>query len=101
MLVPQRSENEAREKHHGPSLPRPSPRASESDTSALSRSGSVRDPTIPLRAGRPRNLAEHVREEHSTFTWLLEPMLERVRFEIRDRSLIPPRTYAAYRCIRR
>ena len=45
-------------------------------------------------------LAEHVREEHSTFTWLLEPMLERVGFEIRDRWLSPTRTYAAYTCVR-
>jgi hypothetical protein len=27
-------------------------------------------------------LEEHVRDEHSTFTWLLEPMLERCGFEI-------------------
>jgi ubiquinone/menaquinone biosynthesis C-methylase UbiE len=27
-------------------------------------------------------LEEHVRDEHSTFTWLLEPMLERAGFEI-------------------
>jgi ubiquinone/menaquinone biosynthesis C-methylase UbiE len=27
-------------------------------------------------------LEEHVREEHSTFTWLLEPMFERTGFEI-------------------
>jgi SAM-dependent methyltransferase len=46
-------------------------------------------------------LAEHVREEHSTFTWLLEPMLERAGFEIRDRSLSPMRTCAAYTCVRR
>ena len=29
---------------------------------------------------------EHVRDEHSTFTWLLEPMLERVGFVIEDRQ---------------
>lgn len=29
-------------------------------------------------------LAEHVRDEHSTFTWLLEPMIERAGFEIVD-----------------
>ena len=29
-------------------------------------------------------LAEHVRDEHSTFTWLLEPMIERAGFEISD-----------------
>jgi ubiquinone/menaquinone biosynthesis C-methylase UbiE len=27
-------------------------------------------------------LEEHVRDEHSTFTWLLEPMIERAGFEI-------------------
>lgn len=27
---------------------------------------------------------EHVRDEHSTFTWLLEPMIERCGFEIGD-----------------
>jgi SAM-dependent methyltransferase len=44
-------------------------------------------------------LEEHVREEYSTYTWLLEPMLERAGFEIReaDRSS----TYAAYVCVRR
>lgn len=46
-------------------------------------------------------LAEHVREEHSTLTWLLEPMLEHAGFEIRDRWLSPTRTYAAYTCVRR
>jgi SAM-dependent methyltransferase len=46
-------------------------------------------------------LAEHVREEHSTFTWLLEPMLERAGFEIRDRQIGPGRTFAAYTCRRR
>jgi hypothetical protein len=29
-------------------------------------------------------LEEHVRDEHSTFTWLLEPMLERAGFDIED-----------------
>src|SRR6266571_1235725 len=29
-------------------------------------------------------LEVHLRDEHSTFTWLLEPMLERAGFEIRD-----------------
>jgi SAM-dependent methyltransferase len=46
------------------------------------------------------DLAEHVRDEHSTFTWLLEPMLEQVGFEIRDRWLSPNRTYGAYTCVR-
>jgi SAM-dependent methyltransferase len=29
------------------------------------------------------DLEEHVRDEHSTFTWLLEPMIERAGFDIR------------------
>ncbi|WP_250444197.1 class I SAM-dependent methyltransferase [Actinotalea sp. C106] len=29
-------------------------------------------------------LEEHVRDEHSTFTWLLEPMIERAGFTIED-----------------
>jgi SAM-dependent methyltransferase len=46
-------------------------------------------------------LAEHMRVEHSTFTWLLEPMIEHAGFEIRDRLLSPNRIYASYTCIRR
>lgn len=29
-------------------------------------------------------LAEHIRDEHSTFTWLLEPMLQRAGFRIEE-----------------
>ena len=29
-------------------------------------------------------LEEHVRDENSTFTWLLEPMLKRARFQIEE-----------------
>jgi hypothetical protein len=29
-------------------------------------------------------LEEHVRDEHSTFTWLLEPMIRRAGFEIEE-----------------
>ena len=32
------------------------------------------------------DLEEHVRDEHSTFTWLLEPMMRQAGFEIRDAS---------------
>ena len=44
-------------------------------------------------------LETHVREEHSTFKWLLEPMIERAGFTIQDvqhRGSI----YAAYTCIK-
>ncbi len=57
-------------------------------------------PDDPRAGWTADELAEHVREERSTFTWLLEPMLERAGFEIRDRSLSTTRTYAAYTCIR-
>ena len=42
----------------------------------------------------------HVREEHSTFNWLLEPMLARAGFEIRDVRHSPTKTYSAYTCIK-
>jgi ubiquinone/menaquinone biosynthesis C-methylase UbiE len=45
-------------------------------------------------------LEEHVRDEHSTFTWLLEPMLERTGFEIRDAEYRAG-AYADYVCVNR
>jgi hypothetical protein len=39
--------------------------------------------------------------EHSTFTWLLEPMLARSGFEIKERHLSANGIYAAYVCTRR
>ena len=50
------------------------------------------DPTTGYVA---EDLAEHLRTEYSTFTWLLEPMLERVGFEILDRTP-PPTLYPCY-----
>jgi SAM-dependent methyltransferase len=57
-------------------------------------------PEDPARGWTAEELAEHVREEHSTFTWLLEPMLARVGFEIRDRQVSANGIYAAYTCVR-
>jgi SAM-dependent methyltransferase len=48
-----------------------------------------------------QELAEHVREEHSTFDWLLEPMLERAGFAIRERQLSESGAYATYACVLR
>jgi hypothetical protein len=45
-------------------------------------------------------LAKHVVLEHSTFTWLLEPMLEHAGFEIRERALNQNRVEATYTCVR-
>ncbi len=43
--------------------------------------------SVPVRATREgewtrADIEEHVRDEHSTFTWLLEPMIERSGFQI-------------------
>ena len=48
----------------------------------------------------PPELEKDVREEHITFSWLLEPMLERADFEIRDASHAASRTYSVYTCIK-
>jgi SAM-dependent methyltransferase len=41
-------------------------------------------------------LEEHVRDEHSTFTWLLAPMIERSGFEIEDAEFSPDGMFAKY-----
>lgn len=43
---------------------------------------------------------EHLREEYSTFNWLLEPMLERCGFAIRRAEHSANRIYAAYVCVK-
>ncbi len=46
-------------------------------------------------------LEEHLRLEHSTFTWLLEPMLDSAGFEILHTDYSASRVYAAYTCVKR
>ncbi len=58
-------------------------------------------PADPAEGWTAEELAEHVRGEHSTFTWLLEAMLDRVGFEVRERQVSPSGMYAGYVCIRR
>lgn len=58
-------------------------------------------PGDPLRGWTAAELAEHVRTEHSTFTWLLEPMLDRAGFDIRTSWTSPSGIYASYACVRR
>ena len=43
----------------------------------------VRRSAMKCRRAGP-DLEEHIRDEHSTFTWLLEPMMERSGFQIED-----------------
>jgi SAM-dependent methyltransferase len=45
-------------------------------------------------------LAEHVRDEHSTFTWLLEPMIERAGFDIVEAEY-DASVFARYVCRKR
>jgi ubiquinone/menaquinone biosynthesis C-methylase UbiE len=41
-------------------------------------------------------LEEHVRDEHSTFTWLLEPMLQRAGFTVEEAVHTPDGIFARY-----
>jgi hypothetical protein len=45
-------------------------------------------------------LEEHLRTEHSTFTWVLEPMLERCGFSIREAHYDGAGMFADYLCER-
>jgi len=43
---------------------------------------------------------EHLRDEHSTFNWLLEPMLERAGFDVKEADYGSRRIYAHYVCVK-
>ena len=55
--------------------------------------------TDPAAGYTAADYAEHIRTEHSTFRWLLEPMLTAAGFEIADISY-ERRLYAAYTCVK-
>jgi len=55
--------------------------------------------TDPAQGYTAADYAEHIRTEHSTFRWLLEPMLEAAGFEITDVTC-ERRLYAAYTCVK-
>ena len=57
-------------------------------------------PADPTDGWTRAELEEHVRGEHSTFSWLLEPMLERAGFAIADAWYAESRPYARYVCTR-
>ncbi len=57
-------------------------------------------PTDPTKGWTADELAEHVRTEYSTFTWLLEPMLRRAGFEIQEKAVSDNKIFASYTCIR-
>jgi ubiquinone/menaquinone biosynthesis C-methylase UbiE len=60
-------------------------------------SGATADPAAGWTADE---LAEHVRIEHSTYSWLFEPMLERTGFQIVEREY-RRNAYGAFTCRRR
>lgn len=59
--------------------------------------GAATDPSAGYTSA---DFAEHIRTEHSTYRWLLEPMLTATGFDIVDASY-RGRVYAAYTCRRR
>jgi SAM-dependent methyltransferase len=56
--------------------------------------------TDPAYGYTSEDFAEHLRTEHSTFRWLLEPMLAATGFTIVD-AAFRASIYAAYTCVRR
>jgi SAM-dependent methyltransferase len=57
--------------------------------------------TDPAHGWTADQLAEHMRTEFSTYTWLLEPMLDHAGFDIRERELSASEIYTRYVCLRR
>jgi SAM-dependent methyltransferase len=58
-------------------------------------------PTSPDEGWTRQELETHLREEHSTFNWVLEPMLERCGFDIVDVSHANSRIFSAYTAVKR
>lgn len=61
-------------------------------------SGAAKTPEAGWTRGE---LETHLREEHSTFTWLIESMLERAGFKIQERHGLDSKIYVAYTCVKR
>jgi len=55
--------------------------------------------TDPAAGYTAADYAEHIRTEHSTFRWLLEPMITAAGFAITEVSY-RGRLYAAYTCVK-
>jgi SAM-dependent methyltransferase len=56
---------------------------------------------IPADGWTQDELAAHVADEHSTFSWLLEEMLQRAGFELEDVQYDESKIFAAYVAVRR
>jgi SAM-dependent methyltransferase len=57
-------------------------------------------PDDPAVGWTRAELETHARDEHSTFSWLVEPMLRRAGFELRDVWYSDSRTFARYVCVK-
>jgi SAM-dependent methyltransferase len=57
-------------------------------------------PADPATSYTRADLAEHIRTEHSTYRWLLEPMLEAAGFDIADVAFTG-QAFGAYTCVKR
>ena len=70
---------------------------SEADTAIETwMSGAVSDPAVGYT---PSDLAEHVRLEFGTYSWLLEELLSRAGFEVVEKDVVRG-VYATYTCRR-
>jgi SAM-dependent methyltransferase len=58
-------------------------------------------PSSPEEGWTREELETHLREEHSTFAWLLETMLERSGFAIADVSHHTSKVFSAYTAVKR
>ena len=70
------------------------------DTDPVVEAWLQRAPEQPELGWTRSELEIHLREEYSTFTWLLEPMIARVGFEIRDATYDDTRVFASYTCVK-
>jgi ubiquinone/menaquinone biosynthesis C-methylase UbiE len=59
--------------------------------------GAATDPAVGYTA---EDYAVHIRTEHSTYRWLLEPLLDAAGFDIVD-AAFDRRLYGTYTCVRR
>jgi SAM-dependent methyltransferase len=57
-------------------------------------------PADPSEGWTRQELEAHVRDEYSTFSWLLEPMLRHAGLDVRDVWYSDSRTYARYVCMK-
>ncbi|TDC67966.1 class I SAM-dependent methyltransferase, partial [Streptomyces hainanensis] len=73
------------------------PHEAESVFTAWLAGAANRDPAAGYTAD---DYAEHIRTEHSTYRWLLEPMLTRAGFDIVD-TAFEGRLFGTYTCVRR